>query len=427
MKILFPALMLICSNFVQAQNIKDYVKQNSVEIRNNEPDSVDFSDLESIGNSIADSRIVFLGEQDHGDAPAFLAKTRLIKYLHEKKGFNVLAFESDFFGLNFGWDNLPKTKNNIDTFLLRNIFPIWTLCDACENLFYNYVPQTFTAQNPLQISGFDNQMVLQYSSKKLSGMLDSVLRSYDLPVTRQANYVTEIIPLIDSLKRYQLKDTSQFGKQYSFLLTIKEQLAKKLPANNLWMMVVDNLFAENDEYRNIKKYIESTNTRDRQMARNLLWLAKNKYPNEKIIVWAHNSHISKYAGHYDHKFLDKKTSMGSEFDQLKDSSLKTYTIGFTSYQGKAGRLGGKYDIKVKSPKAGSFENWIDQSYNFAFIDFTKFNKENSAADPGFFMKGLRHNFNQKAFWTRVYDGVFFVREMYVCKINPAFQNTVKIK
>ncbi len=414
-KLILIISAIVCYSVPNAQEIKKYVQENTIHINSNHPDSLDFSDLEPIGDAIADSRIVFLGEQDQGDAPTFLAKTRLIKYLHEKKGFNVLAFESDFFGLNVGWDNLPKTKNEIDTFLLRNIFPIWTICDACENLFFTYVPQTFTTQKPLQVSGFDNQMVLNYSSKKLSAGLDSVLRSYDLPVTKEANYSTEIIPLIDSLKRYQLKDTSQFGKQYGFLLTIKEQLAKKLPADNFWMMVVDNLFAENEEYRNITKYIQSTNTRDRQMARNLLWLAKIKYPNEKIIVWAHNSHISKYAGHYDHKFLDKKTSMGSEFDQLKNNSLKTYTIGFTSYRGTAGRLGGRYDVRIKSPKAGSFENWLNPKSDFAFTDFTAFNKKSKAADPAFFMKGLRHNFNQKAYWTKVFDGVFFVREMYPCK------------
>jgi erythromycin esterase len=90
----------ICS--LAQDGIKSYVQKNSVQVMSVEPDSTNFSDLEAIGNAIGDARVVMLGEQDHGDAPVFLAKRRLIKYLHERKGFNVLAFESDFFGLNYG-------------------------------------------------------------------------------------------------------------------------------------------------------------------------------------------------------------------------------------------------------------------------------------------------------------------------------------
>ncbi|HMU72969.1 MAG TPA: hypothetical protein PKD93_09515, partial [Ferruginibacter sp.] len=93
-------------------------------------------------------------------------KTRLIRYLHEKKGFNVLAFEADFFGLNQGWDE--ANKDRLQFFLQGNIFPLWTLCDACRFLFKQYIPQTQTSGSPIQVSGFDNQMVLQFANSFLT-------------------------------------------------------------------------------------------------------------------------------------------------------------------------------------------------------------------------------------------------------------------
>ena len=411
-------LLLLCilafQTFTHAQDVKKYVQQTAVTINSNSPDSVNFADLETIGNAVGDARIVFIGEQDHGDAPTFLAKTRLIKYLHEKKGFNIVAFESDFFALNYGWDRLSKNTAMVDSFLQKNIFPLWTICDACQQLFYDYIPKTQTSPTPIQMAGIDNQMVLYYASKNLSKILDSVLRSYKLPVTKEANYSTEIVPLIDSLKRYQLNDTSQYSKQLNYLLAIKSQLGTFLTADNFWMMVVDNLIAENDEYRHIKKFIESSNARDEQMAKNLLWLSKVKYPGEKIIVWAHNTHISKYAGHYGQRFIDQNRYMGSVFDAIKDSTVKTYTIGFTSYSGTAGRLGAKIK-KVKSPKSNGFENWMAESANFAFVDFKKFVRENPGATSRFFMKGQHHIGSLKAPWYKIYDGIFFIREMYPCK------------
>ena len=123
MKRLFLLTLIISSFQAYGQNkIKDFVEKNTNIIKTIEPDSLNFADLEVFGEAIGDSRIVMLGEQDHGDAPTFLAKTRLIKYLHEKKGFNVLAFEEDYFALNEGWDRLEKQKIKIDTFLRKNIF-----------------------------------------------------------------------------------------------------------------------------------------------------------------------------------------------------------------------------------------------------------------------------------------------------------------
>ena len=64
--------------------------------------------------------------------------------------------------------------------------------------------------------------------------------------------------------------------------------------------------------------------------------------------------------------------MGTNFTQYSAWLSKTYIIGFTSYEGTAGRLNSKV-YKLDKPEKNSFENWVDSRYPFAFIDFKQFN------------------------------------------------------
>src|SRR5262245_58239269 len=56
-----------------------------------------FADLEFLQGVLDGRRIVQLGESGHGVAEFSQAKIRLIKYLHERLGYDVLAFESGLF------------------------------------------------------------------------------------------------------------------------------------------------------------------------------------------------------------------------------------------------------------------------------------------------------------------------------------------
>lgn len=398
--------------------IKNYVQASAVQIRTVDPTDADDADLEAIGTAIGDARIVMLGEQDHGDAPAFLAKTRLVKYLHEKKGFNILAFESDFFGLNAGWEQLPKTKEAIDTFLRGNIFGIWTSCDACGELF-RYIPTTYQTEQPLTISGFDSQQILLYSHNNLSRQLDSVLRRAGVPLIDLPEYQQEIFPAFDILtKSYSPPaDEVAFRKRDNYLLLIKEQLQTKLPENSIWLMVVENLIQSNIQFSvKEKDYWTSTNARDVQMARNLEWLSTVKFPNERIIVWAHNYHIAKYAGHYPEDFLNPAQTMGAVLTGDSAFFQKTYVLGFTSHNGQAGRIGQK-TYRVQKPTQNSIEKWFDPAWEYAFVDFKNYNAGRADDVESFSLKGSikGKHLNHTAKWTRIFDGVFYIKSMYPCK------------
>ena len=417
--------------------IEKYVKENTSEVKSVNPDSLDFTDLESIGNAIGNSKIVMLGEQDHGDATTFEAKTRLIKYLHEKKGFNILAFESDFFALNEGWEHLEKTQSSIDSFLKSNIFPIWTYCDACNNLFYHYIPETFQKGNPLNVSGFDSQLLFVYTLNNLLYLLDSVAKSLDIS-GNIFETTTQIINLLyftennrkensDEVNNFTKKTLSPeaFNKRDELMISLKEKMLKQLPSNDFWIHVVENLRMYNQQYNyEINKVKEINagqkdywNTRDNQMALNLKWLSEIKYPNEKIIVWAHNGHVAKY-GNMKKKFYEQFHTMGSEFTSDSLLENKTYVLGFTSLRGTAGRINQK-QYQIPKPKKSCFEKWINESTNYAFIDFGNYNSSNKSNLEEFYMAGSiysKHEWNE-AHWTEIFDGVFYIRDMTACNFS----------
>ena len=225
----FLTITLIALPAVGQKVIKDHVAQSAVKISDINPGAEKLGDFEKIGNAIGDAQIVMIGEQDHGDATTFLAKTQLVKYLHEKKGFNIIAFESDFWGLNYGWDKLPKIKDSIIQFIKGNIFGVWTACYACNDLLFQYIPASFQTNNPLLVTGFDPQLILSYSYANLLQKFDSVLLHYKIPTRLKENYESETRPLINSI--YFVNDTaadSKYNDREIVLSGILNELREKI-------------------------------------------------------------------------------------------------------------------------------------------------------------------------------------------------------
>ncbi|ANH80673.1 hypothetical protein A8C56_06500 [Niabella ginsenosidivorans] len=390
--------------------IKKYVADHTIEIRTIDPASTEYSDLQPLGNAIGNAQVVMLGEQDHGDAAAFAAKTRIIKYLHEQKGFDVLAFESDLFALTEGWDQVSKEKAAINPFLKNNIYYLWTRCSACSYLFYNYIAETHTGKAPLQITGFDSQMALQYSKAHLGFSLDTALKNRNIPSVIGESSYKNFVTVVDSLI---LKAGNIDGPARSELNTCLDKIEAELlqqQKNDYWLLIIKNLkaFANN-----------GNKTRDAAMAMNLDWVIKNKYPDKKIIVWAANGHIMKYTDRIksNKKYFDRVVwyNMGTRFVQMNHWADRTYVIGFDADKGTGQRIFGNV-YEVEKSKTNSVEAYIPSAIQYGFVDFKKYNQNVADNNEKFWLKSPSHFYLPVLIpWNKVYDGLFFIRTMYPCQ------------
>jgi erythromycin esterase-like protein len=101
-----------------------WLAANAIVLRSIEPGNEDFADLEPLRQAVGDARIVQLGEQSHGDGATFHAKTRLIKFLHQKLDFDTLAFtaadgEAKIPWFAKGWPIEPPLTGSIEDLLVR--------------------------------------------------------------------------------------------------------------------------------------------------------------------------------------------------------------------------------------------------------------------------------------------------------------------
>ena len=156
-----------------------WLRANAIPLRSVAPDDEDFTDLQRFRAAIGDARVVVLGEASHSDGTTFLAKTRLVRFLHREMGFDVLAFES---GLYDCWKAARRIEAGEDPSVAfrESVFAIWTRSKQVQPLI-DYFAATSSTTKPITLTGFDSQFTGEMSERYLLADLTQIAATVGLP------------------------------------------------------------------------------------------------------------------------------------------------------------------------------------------------------------------------------------------------------
>lgn len=309
------------------------------EILSIDPEDKNNSDLEFLKQELKDKQIVVLGESLHHDGSTFLAKTRLVKFLHQELGFNTIFFELGRYDMWLLQQDTALTPENA-------VYPFWCLSDQTQQL-WKYIKEV-----GIETVGFDIQctgnlkdslrrkLLFNYLSEygidaiqtwpesyKLFGKLLFYLNHTTLNAAIQNSMIfpDKITMELDSMIRYLnrqpeedhwQKDPLELKTYLSYIAGIKNQIAYA------------------------SKYEAGTpprlQWRDSLMAENVLSLLKDSYRDKKIIVWIANLHAFNDNQHfYDHSFINwgerVKSTCGKRMYTMLFTSFSRHDKGDESY------------------------------------------------------------------------------------------------
>jgi erythromycin esterase len=405
----------------------DWLGKNSIGIRSIDPDDNDFSDLVPLKSVLAKVRIIQLGEDYHGDGASLWAKQRLVRFLHEEMGFDILAWENGFFPME-------EMNNQLDSGQLLQVDHIWGEAGLTK-LLYDYVRTTRKTAHPLHFTGIDVHFgMAPVFQKRLFEFLDRYNPDLALAEDRQA--ITEFLAILYPLPirfkelteerhvRWQaaigrVRDAlrqnarqAQNAREFEFLARSLDGLASLEEQGHIAMTAGMGLAM------NVH--------RGRTMGENLISLARDYYPNQKIIVWAHSGHISRNISTIDFSpsFLQQGFGRSSP-EQVQNKLWKeykeignfihdafgddaVYCIQMLPFQGSRGLRWGKPFLVDMIPD--SLESLLHETnQKYSFVDFRSVPPSHWLRTPQMAHIGVSE---ARAVWPDVFDGLFFIDTMF---------------
>jgi erythromycin esterase len=344
----------------------DALNRHLIALNTLNPDS-SHSDLDSLKPYLSGKMVIGLGEATHGTHEFVVFKHRMLEFLVKEMGVKAFVIEDDFAAAqklnNYIINNKNPIENGIDSGMVFGVWKTREMIALCNWLkAYN---ATQTAENRVRFFGCD----MQYVTPLLTS-----LKSY---LQHQEKFTPEMERALQASKK-PVKEIIDGDTAKAIIKIAADQLSK------LKFTIGDTALYNHYvcELQQFVTYVtpsgyspQQFEWRDKCMAENIEWIY-NYTGHKKIMVWAHNAHISKASGsmrvismgeNLANYFGAKYYAMGFDFDR---GSMRSYNLEQ-----------GKYEWP-KLPEAGKIRGSSGAIFAKCRVpDFIIDTKSASEADP----------------------------------------------
>ena len=398
----------------------EWLRTNSLKIRTIDPADDDFTDLRPLARLIGDRRFVLMGETTHFDGATFDARARLVRFLHQQLGFDVVCIEASYSGLLDLYDSMRSTDQYLQ-FQKEN-----PNCQPLQDQrpLMDYVQSTIRdSGQPIALIG---DSVNYFTDKSL---VDKVLLPFvladSIPFTpkQRARFEAFLKPQIhDSRRKVNLtsEDIDEFNGLVNILLrhmeTNRQLLVEKLSLLEIGR--IEALIASlpafvlsmtMDEPHDLRIHASQLNVRDKAMADLVIFAAERLYPDRRFVVTAAHAHLLRSGPGFEP--MGNVASMGQHLHNHFGDEI--YTIVFDAHSGFFGLSPG-YSVPVPPASDKTLAYLFHKlGDDYRFLDLRGIESDCwlRTTDTRLRIRGFLPN-GDPARWPEIVDAVFFIDQMY---------------
>jgi erythromycin esterase-like protein len=346
------------------------------------------SDLAAFGDAVGSHSIVLLTEPTHGDGGTFTLKARLVKYLHENMGFNVLFMESGMYDLARMAQRTAAGGDSASVQGPGRVYYMYSETAQGQEVL-QYVDSTRPTAQPLALWGHDVQMAGVDSINTAVPDLQAFLTANGSALPASADWpgYQRVAQQVVALNG----NTLAAADATSFLNMSSQATAElcAMPDSNsvdlfqsagFWCRIATGIQADYSHLFSATDPRTPTDLRDLAGAGNIEWLLNGRLKGQKTIVWLHALHgFNGLSGTNSCVLADSQecgpgwTNVGTNL--VKAFSDQVYIVHITAGQGIFGAFAdspcGTPLPGVALPALGSsmLESYLAASGKASFIPY----------------------------------------------------------